>query len=243
MGVTDDTVRVVFFREQKNEHVASLLRLEGLARTNAEEEAFLDAAGMEEVFGTPEAIARRLRAEVRREVGLPITVGVARTKFLAKVASAVSKPDGLLVVPPDGELEFLGRMDHQIKVRGYRIELGEIEAALHALPSLRESAAVAIQSTGFEGWTICCAYVPDPDNGPSLERLRRELSALLPSYMLPVRWMRYDVLPKNDSGKIDRPALKNAFARTEPRSAQGEMPPAENIDLAERMVSSAGIRS
>jgi DNA polymerase-4 len=71
------------------------------------DEAFLDARGMREVFGAPEEIARRLRREVRREVGLPITVGVARTKFLAKVASAVAKPDGLLVVAPGGELEFL----------------------------------------------------------------------------------------------------------------------------------------
>ena len=71
------------------------------------DEAFLDARGMGEVFGTPEEIARRLRATVRREVGLPITVGVACTKFLAKVASAVGKPDGLLVVPPGHELAFL----------------------------------------------------------------------------------------------------------------------------------------
>ena len=71
------------------------------------DEAFLDTRGMTEVFGTPEQIARRLRQEVRREVGLPITVGVAVTKFLAKVASAVAKPNGLLVVPPGGELAFL----------------------------------------------------------------------------------------------------------------------------------------
>jgi DNA polymerase-4 len=71
------------------------------------DEAFLDARGMEEVFGTPEEIARRLRRDVRGQVGLPITVGVAATKFLAKVASAVAKPDGLLVVPPGGELAFL----------------------------------------------------------------------------------------------------------------------------------------
>src|SRR5688500_7863811 len=71
------------------------------------DEAFLDTRGMQEVFGTPEAIATRLRARVRKEVGLPITVGVACTKFLAKVASAVGKPDGLLVVPPGGELAFL----------------------------------------------------------------------------------------------------------------------------------------
>ena len=71
------------------------------------DEAFLDARGMERIAGTPEQIARRLRREVREHVGLPITVGVARTKFLAKVASAQAKPDGLLVVPPEGELAFL----------------------------------------------------------------------------------------------------------------------------------------
>ncbi len=71
------------------------------------DEAFLDVGGLRRVSGTPEAIAARLRSEVRERVGLPITVGVARTKFLAKVASAVGKPDGLLVVPPDDELAFL----------------------------------------------------------------------------------------------------------------------------------------
>jgi DNA polymerase-4 len=71
------------------------------------DEAFLDVGGMQRLAGTPAEIAARLRAEVRRHVGLPITVGVARTKFLAKVASGVAKPDGLLVVPPDRELAFL----------------------------------------------------------------------------------------------------------------------------------------
>jgi DNA polymerase IV len=71
------------------------------------DEAFLDARGMERISGTPVEIAQRLRARVRNEVGLPITVGIARTKFLAKVASAVAKPDGLLRVAPDGELDFL----------------------------------------------------------------------------------------------------------------------------------------
>jgi DNA polymerase IV len=71
------------------------------------DEAFLDVRGMRRIAGTPTEIAVRLRREVREQVGLPITVGVARTKFLAKVASGVAKPDGLLVVPPDGELDFL----------------------------------------------------------------------------------------------------------------------------------------
>ena len=71
------------------------------------DEAFLDVRGLERIAGTPREIAIRLRRSVLEEVGLPITVGVARTKFLAKVASGVAKPDGLLVVPADGELEFL----------------------------------------------------------------------------------------------------------------------------------------
>jgi len=71
------------------------------------DEAFLDVRGLERLVGTPTEIARRLRSDVLERVGLPITVGVARTKFLAKVASGVAKPDGLLVVPPDRELAFL----------------------------------------------------------------------------------------------------------------------------------------
>jgi DNA polymerase-4 len=71
------------------------------------DEAFLDVGGLRKIAGTPAEIAARLRKEVMDKVGLPITVGVARTKFLAKVASGVAKPDGLLVVPPEGELAFL----------------------------------------------------------------------------------------------------------------------------------------
>jgi DNA polymerase-4 len=71
------------------------------------DEAFLEVGGLRRIAGTPEQIAVRLRARVRAEVGLAISVGIARTKFLAKVASAVSKPDGLLMVDPDREREFL----------------------------------------------------------------------------------------------------------------------------------------
>jgi DNA polymerase IV len=71
------------------------------------DEAFLDVRGLERLAGPPTDIAGRLQRRILDEVGLPITVGVARTKFLAKVASAVAKPNGLLVVPPDDELGFL----------------------------------------------------------------------------------------------------------------------------------------
>jgi DNA polymerase-4 len=71
------------------------------------DEAFLDVSGSAQLFGPPAVIARRLRAQVRHEVGLPISVGAARTKHLAKVASQVAKPDGLVIVEPGTEREFL----------------------------------------------------------------------------------------------------------------------------------------
>jgi amino acid adenylation domain-containing protein len=128
----------------------------------------------------------------------------------------------------DGLVYFVGRADTQIKSRGYRIELGDIEAALHSLPELRESAVVAIQSGGFEGWQICCAYVPAADNGVTLEGLRAALARLLPAYMLPTRWLRWDdLLPKNPSGKIDRGRLRGRFLR----AAEASPPRDENEPL------------
>jgi amino acid adenylation domain-containing protein len=119
----------------------------------------------------------------------------------------------------EGLVYFLGRADTQIKSRGYRIELGEIEAALNSLGYLRESAVVAIQSEGFEGSLICCAYVSAPGAQITPESLRTALAPLLPAYMLPARWMALDAVPKNSNGKIDRPGLKDAFLRAESHAA------------------------
>src|SRR5947199_6500617 len=74
------------------------------------DEAFLDVRGLRRLAGSPLEIAARLRQAVRERVGLPMTVGIARTKFLAKVASGVAKPDGLLLIDPERELEFLHRL-------------------------------------------------------------------------------------------------------------------------------------
>ncbi len=141
----------------------------------------------------------------------------------------------------DGLIYFRGRADTQIKSRGYRIELGEVEAALHSLPELQESAVVAIQSEGFEGWLICCAYATAArDVAP--ESVRRNLAARLPGYMLPSRWMRHDSLPKNANGKIDRPRLKNAFLVAESRHAQMNLPPHREASEADRVASAASGR-
>lgn len=117
----------------------------------------------------------------------------------------------LAKIGSDGLVYFLGRADSQIKSRGYRIELGEIEAALNCLAGLRECAVVAIPADGFEGATICCAYVPAPDARVTPIALRRQLASMLPPYMLRIRWMAFDSLPKNANGKIDRRQLQEAF--------------------------------
>lgn len=114
----------------------------------------------------------------------------------------------------DGLLYFLGRADSQIKSRGYRIELGETETALNALGILQECAVVAINAGGFEGATICCAYVPQAGAEQTPMTLRRALSRVLPNYMLPTRWACLDHLPQNGNGKIDRRALRELFQET-----------------------------
>jgi DNA polymerase-4 len=116
------------------------------------DEAFLDVGGLRRIAGTPEEIAVTLRQAVRERVDLPISVGVARTKFLAKVASAVSKPDGLLVVPPDQELAFL----HPLPIERVWGVGAKTAAKLHArgvhtvgdIAAMPEPALVAILGPG-----------------------------------------------------------------------------------------------
>jgi amino acid adenylation domain-containing protein len=113
-------------------------------------------------------------------------------------------------VGDDGLVEFLGRADSQIKHRGYRIELGEIETALNALEGVGECAVVAVETGGFEGTAICCAYAPASPRFDSTQ-LRSALARLLPAYMLPSRWLSLERLPKNVNGKIDRRQLRELF--------------------------------
>jgi amino acid adenylation domain-containing protein len=110
-----------------------------------------------------------------------------------------------------GVVEFLGRVDSQIKSRGYRIELGEIEAALNDIAGIRECAVVGVDTGGFEGTTICCAYAAVDGVTFGRTELRRELSKTLPSYMLPSHWRELESLPKNVNGKIDRRAIRERF--------------------------------
>ncbi len=109
------------------------------------DEAFLEVGGLRRIAGPPLSIGQELRARVAAEVGLPITVGIARTKFLAKVASGVAKPDGLLLVPPDREREFL----HPLPVERLW-GVGRVTSAkLHALGVRTVADAAALGEAGL----------------------------------------------------------------------------------------------
>ena len=136
--------------------------------------------------------------------------GVPARSARAGSGARIYKTGDLARVDEDGLVHFLGRADSQIKSRGYRIELGEIESALNAIAGVRECAVVGVELDGFEGTAICAAYAGVAALEPPA--LRRALTAALPAYMLPARWLTLDALPKNQNGKIDRPALREQFA-------------------------------
>ncbi|MDT8912922.1 non-ribosomal peptide synthetase [Amycolatopsis sp. PS_44_ISF1] len=112
---------------------------------------------------------------------------------------------------PDGAIEFLGRIDQQVKVRGYRIELGEIEAALAGHDGIR-SVAVVARHTGPGERRLVAYLVPEPGREPEVAALRAFLLDLLPEYMVPAHWVALDELPLTPSKKVDRKALPEVAA-------------------------------
>src|SRR5690606_6895527 len=105
----------------------------------------------------------------------------------------------------DGRLEFLGRIDHQVKLRGYRVELGEIESAMVQHPGVREAVVVAIGDS--DAVTDLVAYWTAHREAPSPNDLRRYLTEVLPAYMVPGRFVRLDAMPLTPNGKVDRKRL------------------------------------
>ena len=106
---------------------------------------------------------------------------------------------------PDGRVEFLGRLDHQVKIRGHRIELGEIESTLALHPGVRD-AIVTASSDGDEGKTLV-AYVTKVNGALSITEMRRFLEGSLPSYMIPASIVFLDAFPLTPNGKVDRSRL------------------------------------
>lgn len=107
---------------------------------------------------------------------------------------------------PDGNLEFLGRVDHQVKLRGYRIELGEIEARLEQHRGVKEGVVVAREDEAGDK-TLCAYFVANQSHAPSTNHLRSFLQEQLPDYMLPRVFMELARFPRTPNGKIDRRAL------------------------------------
>jgi acyl carrier protein len=107
---------------------------------------------------------------------------------------------------PDGNIEYIGRIDNQVKVRGYRIELGEIESVLGQYPGVRESAVIVRADTVGERWLV--AYVVQSQGRVvTVSELRSFLKQKLPDYMIPAAFVFLDSLPLTPNGKVDRKAL------------------------------------
>ena len=130
---------------------------------------------------------------------------------------------------PDGNIEFLGRIDHQIKVRGYRIEPGEIEAILCRHPAVRETVVVAGEDK--QGNKRLVAYVA-PHNGStiSIKELRNFLKEKLPDFMVPSAFVLLDSLPLTPSGKVDRKALPSPDHNT-PETGQPQVAPRNKLEI------------
>jgi len=105
---------------------------------------------------------------------------------------------------PDGNIEFLGRIDHQVKIRGFRIELGEIESQLLCIDGIREAVVIAKEDKGDQKYIV--AYIVSEAEIETSE-LRSSLSKILPDYMIPAYFVRLDKIPLTSNGKIDRRAL------------------------------------
>jgi hypothetical protein len=133
----------------------------------------------------------------------------------------------------DGTLEYLGRLDGQVKLRGFRVELGEIEAALSAQPEI-ESSVVLVRTEGLDQHVIayCMPSAAAGDLGALASTLRARLRATLPSYMIPAAFDWVDAWPLNANGKLDRSVL--AARDSAPRSALESFIPART-PLEERI--------
>ena len=128
----------------------------------------------------------------------------------------------------DGQIEFLGRRDHQVKIRGHRVELGEIEAALRADASIEDAAVIAREEA--PGDVRLVAYVVAPKKSAAdRQRLREMLHRTLPEFMLPSRFVFLDRLPRTPNGKLDRGALPVADGTSE-QADRPYVPPSDDIE-------------
>ena len=126
--------------------------------------------------------------------------------FSKQSATRLYKTGDLARYLPNGEIEYIGRIDHQVKLRGFRIELGEIEALLCQHPAVRES-VVVVRSDSADSQRIVAYVVPHTEQTLMITQLRRFLESKLPNYMIPAAFIMLDALPLTPNGKVDRKTL------------------------------------
>jgi amino acid adenylation domain-containing protein len=165
-------------------------------------------AGELHIGGVQLARGYLARPELTAEKLIPDPFAAAR----GEAGSRLYRTGDLARYLPDGAVDFLGRIDHQVKVRGLRIELGEIEAALAAHPAIREAVVLARAAGTVVGDVTLVAYVTlreglDDGEAPDLTGLRTLLGRRLPEYMLPAALVVLPALPLSPNGKVDRKAL------------------------------------
>ncbi len=187
----DDRVPIPIGRACENTEVFALRDDGQLAGVGEEGELFVRGTGvMDGYWGRPEKTAEVLVAN-------PLPGGTRDMAY---------RTGDLVRLRPDGDYEFLGRRDHQIKSRGYRIELGDIEAALAANQEFLESAAIAVPHDDW-GTAIVAWVVPRNGSEVTERSVRRYVATVLPRYMVPARVEVVEALPRTSNGKIDRQRL------------------------------------
>lgn len=129
---------------------------------------------------------------------------------------------------PNGDIEYLGRIDHQVKIRGFRIELGEIETVLGQYPTVREVVVLAREDKP-DNKRLVAYVVPSPEQAPTANELRRFLKEQLPDYMVPSVFMMLNTLPLTHNGKVDRRALPIPNTSRNPQEASF-VPPRDRLE-------------
>jgi hypothetical protein len=149
--------------------------------------------------------------------------------FAAGAASRLYKTGDLARYLPDGNIEFLGRMDHQVKIRGYRIEPAEIETALARHRAIKESVVVS-RDDSLGSRALVAYVVADPASLPSVDELRALVRQTLPDYMMPSAFEFLSSLPLTPNGKLDRGALP-APGRGRPNLDEDYSPPRTPLEV------------
>lgn len=149
--------------------------------------------------------------------------------FSNKAGTRLYKTGDLVRYLPNGEIEYLGRIDHQVKIRGFRIELGEIEALLSQHPAVRE-AVVLIREGQHDNKYLVAYIVANQEQTPTNSELRNHLIQALPDYMLPSAFVLLEALPLTLNGKVDRQALLSLPEDVQPELTENFIAPRTPIE-------------